>query len=42
MEFLRLYQQLRFMYKYGGIWDPNVAKAELPFQNSRVRAVLAS
>lgn len=42
MEFLRLYQQLRFMYQHGGIWDPGVAKAELPFQNSRMRAVLAS
>ena len=42
MEFLRLYQQLRFMYKHGGVWDSSVATAELPFQNSRVRAVLAS
>jgi hypothetical protein len=42
MEWLRLYQQLRFMYKQGGIWDPDFAKAELPFQNARMRAVLAS
>lgn len=42
MEFLRLYQQLRFMYKHGEIWDPGVAKTELPFQSSRARAVLAS
>jgi radical SAM superfamily enzyme YgiQ (UPF0313 family) len=33
MEWLRLYQQFRFMYKHGGIWDPESAKAELPFQN---------
>jgi hypothetical protein len=42
MEWLRLYQQVRFMYKQGGIWDPDVAKVEQPFQNSRMRAVLAS
>jgi len=33
MEWLRLYQQVRFMYEHGGIWDPELAKAELPFQN---------
>ncbi len=42
MEWLRLYQQVRFMYKQGGIWDPDFAKAELPFQNYRMSAVLAS
>ena len=42
MEFLRIYQQLRFMYKQGGIWNPDFAKAELPFQNSLVNAVRAS
>src|SRR4030095_868888 len=42
MEWLRLYQQVRFMYKQGGIWDPDFAKAEQPFQNSRVHAALAS
>ena len=41
MEWLRIYQQLRFMYKQGGIWDPGVATAELPFQNARVHAVVA-
>ncbi len=42
MEWLRHYHQLRFMYKQGGIWDPDFAKAELPFQHSRVNAVHAS
>jgi hypothetical protein len=42
LEFLRLYQQLRFMYKQGGIWNPDFAKGELPFQNARVHAALAS
>jgi radical SAM superfamily enzyme YgiQ (UPF0313 family) len=39
LEFLRLYQQLRFMYQHGGIWDPDIAKAELPFHHSCVSAV---
>jgi hypothetical protein len=39
LEFLRLYQQLRFMYQQGGIWDPEFANAEQPFQDSCVSAV---
>jgi len=35
MEWLRLYQQLRFMYEQGGIWDPEFAKAELPFATTK-------
>lgn len=31
MEFLRLYQQLRFMYKQGGIWDPGFTYLASPF-----------
>jgi len=42
MEWLRYYHQLRFMYKQSGIWNPDFAKAELPFQNSRLNAVHAS
>src|SRR5688572_13721379 len=42
MEWLRLYQQVRFMYQQGGIWDPDIAQAELPFQSSRMPAILAS
>jgi len=42
MEFLRLYQQFRFMYQQGGIWNPDFAKAELPFQDSLVNVVRAS
>jgi hypothetical protein len=42
MEWLRLYQQVRFMYKQGRIWDPDFAKAAPPFQNSRLYAVRAS
>jgi hypothetical protein len=38
MEWLRLYQQIRFMYKHGGIWNPDFAKADLPFQSSTASA----
>jgi radical SAM superfamily enzyme YgiQ (UPF0313 family) len=34
MEWLRHYHQVRFMYEKGGIWNPDLAKSELPFQNS--------
>ena len=42
MEWLRHYQQLRFMYQRGGIWDANVAETARPFQVQLMKAAQAA
>jgi hypothetical protein len=42
MEWLRHYQQVRFMYARGGIWDSNVAATRRPFPAAVAKEVQAS
>jgi radical SAM superfamily enzyme YgiQ (UPF0313 family) len=37
MEWLRHYQQVRFMYERGGIWDARVGETAQPFQTSGMK-----
>jgi hypothetical protein len=39
MEWLRHYHQVRFMYKEGGVWDPQLAMSALPLRKALAKAV---